>query len=64
MTEQRDPIDHHRAVLVLLAVLMASHLAFLGINAKGRQDGPQQFQQASETYVSILLALLTPLAPK
>jgi len=57
-------MDSHRAVLGLLAVLMFSHLTFLGLNAKGRQDGPQQFQQASETYVSILLALLTPLAPK
>jgi hypothetical protein len=57
-------MDSHRAVLSLLAVLMVSHLTFLGLNAKGRQDGPQQFQQASETYVSILLALLTPLAPK
>jgi hypothetical protein len=48
----------------MLAVLMVSHLTFLGVNAKGTPDGPQVFQRASETYVAILLALLTPLAPK
>jgi len=54
----------HSAVLSLLAVLMVSHLTFLGLNAKDSPDGPAVFQKASETYVTILLALLTPLAPK
>ena len=56
--------DNHRAVLSLLAVLMCSHLTFLGVNAKNSPDGPQLFQLASETYAAILLALMTPLAPK
>jgi hypothetical protein len=54
----------HSTVLSLLAVLMVSHLTFLGINAKDSENGPAVFQKASETYVTILLALLTPLAPK
>jgi hypothetical protein len=56
--------NNHTAVLSLLAVLMCSHLTFLGMNAKNSPEGPQLFQRASETYVAILLALLTPLAPK
>ena len=56
--------NNHTAVLSLLAVLMCSHLTFLGLNAKNSPEGPQLFQRASETYVAILLALLTPLAPK
>ena len=56
--------SNHTAVLGLLAVLMCSHLTFLGLNAKNSPEGPQLFQRASETYVAILLALLTPLAPK
>lgn len=56
--------NNHSAVLSLLAVLMCSHLTFLGLNAKNSPEGPQLFQRASETYVAILLALLTPLAPK
>ena len=56
--------SNHTAVLGLLAVLMCSHLTFLGMNAKHSPEGPQLFQRASETYVAILLALLTPLAPK
>lgn len=43
--------------LGLLGVLMCSHLAFLGF----RSDQPDQFQRAAETYVTILLALMTPL---
>ena len=58
------PPCNHTVVLGMLAVLMVSHLTFLGMNAKGTPDGPQIFQRASETYVAILLALLTPLAPK
>ena len=43
--------------LGLLGVLMVSHLTFLGF----RSDEPQEFQKAAETYVTILLALMTPL---
>lgn len=46
--------------LALLGVLMCSHLAFLGF----RSDEPNQFQRAAETYVTILLALMTPLPSK
>jgi len=63
MQVPKKPSDRS-AILSLLAVLMVSHLTFLGINAKGLPDGPQEFQKAAETYVTLLLALLTPLAPK
>jgi hypothetical protein len=43
---------------------MVSHLTFLGVNARNNPDGPDVFQKAAETYVTIILALLTPLAPK
>lgn len=62
MTIQKP--SNHSAVLGLLAVLMCSHLTFLGLNAKNSPDGPQLFQRASETYVAILLALMTPLTSK
>ena len=63
--------------LVLLAVLMASHLAFLGVGASGcrqlimngRENLPIQcdntsgiFQRAAETYIAIILALMAPLS--
>ena len=51
---------NHRIVLSLLGILMVSHLTFLGF----RTDKPDTFQRAAETYVAILLALMTPLAPK
>jgi len=62
--------------LGLLAILMVSHLMFLGIGASGcRQlivsghvDIPEQcentsgiFQRAAETYIAIILALMAPL---
>ena len=56
----RKPQNSHSIVLALLGVLMVSHLAFLGF----RTDKPEIFQRAAETYVAILLALMTPLAPK
>ena len=63
--------------LGLLAVLMASHLVFLGIGASGcrqliidgRENLPAQcddtsgiFQRAAETYIAIILALMAPLS--
>lgn len=47
-------------VLALLGILMSSHLAFLGL----RSDKPTEFQRAAETYVTLLLALMTPLPSK
>lgn len=44
-------------VLGLLGLLMISHMTFLGF----RSDEPQEFQKAAETYVTLLLALMTPL---
>lgn len=43
--------------LGLLGVLMCSHLTFLGF----RSEKPTEFQRAAETYVTLLLALMTPL---
>lgn len=54
------PGTRQGAVLGLLGVLMISHLTFLGF----RSEKPQEFQRAAETYIAILLALMTPLAPK
>lgn len=57
----------------LLGLLMASHLAFLGFGAKHCADmarneqyteacsaAPETFQEAAETYVAIILALMAP----
>lgn len=71
--------NHHTFILGMLGFLMASHMTFLGFGAKTCTDliktQPTEgytecrkagdiFQRAAETYVAILLALLTPLAPK
>lgn len=60
MTAPKPPVNYQRIVLGLLGVLMVSHLAFLGF----RSNEPNAFQRASETYVAILLALMTPLNSK
>lgn len=57
----------------LLGLLMASHLAFLGFAARHCSqmartgelteqcsNAPEIFQEAAETYVAILLALMAP----
>ena len=49
-----------RMILILLGILMCSHLAFLNHN----KPSDTAFQEAAETYVAILLALMTPLAPQ
>ena len=51
--------NRHTGVLALLGLLMVSHLTFLGF----RSNKPQEFQNAAETYVTILLALMAPLTP-
>jgi hypothetical protein len=43
---------------------MVTHLAFLGVAESGKPDASQAFQKAAETYVAILLALMTPLSQK
>lgn len=60
----RKPADNHSAVLGLLGLLMTAHLTFLGFTARMNPHGDESFQRAAETYVAILLALMTPLAPK
>jgi hypothetical protein len=59
MTATR-PSNKTTWALGLLGVLMCSHLAFLGF----RSEGPDQFQRAAETYVTIILALMAPLPSK
>lgn len=54
-------MDVRSGVLGLLGILMVSHLIFLGFVHGSTEKGPEQFQRASETYVSILLALMAPL---
>ena len=59
---------------ILLGMLMASHLAFLGFGAKHCAELAKQgtfteqcgeatttFQRAAETYVAIILALMPPM---
>jgi len=46
--------------LGLLAILMVSHLTFLGF----RSEDPTEFQRAAESYITIILALMTPLPSK
>lgn len=48
-------------VLSLLAVLMIGHLSFLGWNSHHTPDAAEDFQEAAETYVTVLLALMAPL---
>lgn len=60
----RRPADKHSAVLALLGLLMTAHLTFLGFTAGANPKGGEAFQKAAETYVAILLALMTPLAIK
>ena len=60
MTVPRPTANKQTWALGLLGVLMVSHLTFLGC----RSDGPNEFQQAAETYVTILLALMAPLPTK
>lgn len=43
-------------VALLLGLLMTTHLSVLGF----RSDDTKEFQQAAETYVTVLLALLAP----
>ena len=60
MTAPRPTANKQTWALGLLGVLMVSHLTFLGF----RSDEPNEFQQAAETYVTILLALMAPLPTK
>ena len=53
------PRNKGRWVPALLALLMSSHLAFLGFK-DGSDTAATDFQRAAETYVTVLLALLAP----
>ena len=48
-------------VLGLLGLLMVGHLSFLGWNSHHTERAAEDFQNAAETYVTVLLALMTPL---
>lgn len=54
-----QPRNKGKWVPALLALLLTSHLAFLGFKDNS-DDAAQDFQQAAETYVTVLLALLAP----
>jgi len=59
-TPRRTPGVRQSWALALLGLLMASHMTFLGF----RSDKPEEFQRAAETYVTILIALMTPVQIK
>jgi hypothetical protein len=54
-----QPRNKGKWVPALLALLLTSHLAFLGFKDNS-DSAAQDFQQAAETYVTVLLALLAP----
>ena len=49
--------------LALLALLMTAHLGFLGFRDNPK-NAPDDFQEAAETYVAVILALMAPLSIK
>lgn len=51
--------DKTSCVLGLLGLLMVGHLGFLGLHHS--EKSADEFQQAAETYVTVLLALMAPL---
>lgn len=53
---KNDAFQRSKWVALLLGILMTAHLSFLGFRA----DNTDEFQQAAETYVTVLLALLAP----
>ena len=76
MTAPSKGISKHTAALGLLALLMSSHLAFLGFGAKHCHDlvisepakiteqcnrSTEIFQEAAQMYIAIILALMAPL---
>ena len=52
----RTMFQRSKWVALLLGILMTAHLSFLGF----RSEDTKEFQQAAETYVTVLLALLAP----
>ena len=76
MTAPVKGVSKHTAALGLLALLMSSHLIFLGFGAKHCHDiivaNPEKiteqckrsteiFQEAAQMYIAIILALMAPL---
>jgi len=54
--QRNKTFQRSKWVALLLGILMTAHLSFLGF----RSDDTGEFQQAAETYVTVLLALLAP----
>lgn len=59
MTAPSRPTDKTTWVLGLLGLLMVGHLGFLGF--RPNDDAADKFQQAAETYVTVILALMAPI---
>ena len=59
MTTPPRSSDKTTWVLGLLGLLMVGHLGFLGFRAN--EDAADKFQQAAETYVTVILALMAPI---
>ena len=59
MTAPVRPTDKTTWVLGLLGLLMIGHLGFLGF--KPTDDAADKFQQAAETYITVILALMAPI---
>ena len=59
MTTRPSP-DKGTWVLGLLGVLMVGHLGFLGWNSHHTDKAAEDFQNAAETYVTVILALMAP----
>ena len=59
MTTPPRSSDKTTWVLGLLGLLMVGHLSFLGF--RSNEDAADKFQQAAETYVTVILALMAPI---
>ena len=59
MTVPARPTDKSTWILGLLGVLMVGHLGFLGLHHSDKSA--EEFQQAAETYVTVILALMAPI---
>ena len=59
MTTPTRPTDKTTWILGLLGALMIGHLSFLGFHHS--EKSAEEFQQAAETYVTVILALMAPI---
>jgi len=53
--------DKSTWVLGLMGLLMVGHLGFLGWNSHHTERAADEFQEAAETYVTVMLALMAPI---